>query len=71
VLEALPARVDLAVDEHPVEPALEHGRRQVPPHRVLQDQQVRLLQPGDLGGDIGRQLGRLRSVPLLGLHVEP
>jgi len=71
VLEALLAGVDLAVDEDAIEPPLQHRRRQVPPHRILQDQQIRVIEPADLGGHGLRDRAALRGVTLLGLHVEP
>jgi hypothetical protein len=71
VLEALLAGIDFAVDEHAIEPALQHRRREVPPHRILQDQQVGAVEPADLGGDDLGHRPALRGVTLLGLHVEP
>jgi hypothetical protein len=70
VLEPLLAGVDRAIDEHPVDPALQHRRRQVPPHRILQDQEVGAVEVLDLA------LHRIRNrrfgggVALLPLHVE-
>ena len=71
VLEPLVARVDLPVDEDPVEPPLQDRRRKVPPHRVLRDQQIRPVEAIDFGRDDGRQGALGGGVTLLGLDVEP
>ena len=44
VLEPLLAGVDVAVDENAVEPSFQDRRRQVPPHRILQDDEIRLIE---------------------------
>ena len=64
------ARVGLAVGEHAVEPALQHRRRQVPPHRVLQDQQVGPVHQRQLFRHRLRQRARAGRMPLLGLDIE-
>ena len=70
VLEPLPACIGLAVSEHAVEPALHHRRRQAPPHRILQHQQVRPIHQRQLVGHRLRQGADFAGVTLLGLRVE-
>jgi len=54
MLEPLLAGIDFALEENAVEPALQNGRRNMPAHRVLQKEQVRLVEMFDLRGDRGR-----------------
>ncbi len=69
-LEAHLARVGRAVREHPVEPAFQHRRRQMPPHRILQDEQVGAVQTVQLVRHHFRQTAGFGRVPLLDLRVE-
>jgi len=58
VLEALPARIGLAIGEHAVEPAFQHRRRQMPPHRISQDDEVGAVHQRQFVGHRFRQRAR-------------
>ena len=70
VLDLLLAGIDVAIDEHPVEPSLQDGRRHMPPHRILQDHQVRLIQQIDFILHFRRQRFILRGMALFRLGIE-
>ena len=70
VLPSLLARVALAISEHTVEPALHHRRRHVPPHRILQDDEIGFVQPREFVGHRPRQGSPRAGVALFGLNVE-
>jgi hypothetical protein len=65
------AGVEPAVDQDPVEPALEDGRHGVPPHGVLEEQEVGALELVDLGPDLGAGGALLPGVALFRLGAEP
>ena len=71
VLEAHFARICGAIGEHAVEPALQHGGRQMPPHRILQDEQVRAIEPRQFVVHRIRQRVGLGGVTLFRLCLEP
>ena len=58
--------VKQAVDEDPIEPALENRRLCVPPERKLEDDQVRALDTRDLAANVGGKCALLASMALLG-----
>ena len=69
-LESLAARIRCAISQNPIEPALQHGWREVPPHRILQDQQIAAVHDLQLiPNHFGKGAGH-RCVPLLSLNIE-